>query len=170
MARGQGVRNITTLSERTLVWDASFRAFWHRPYIGYGYIAGVKSALRDEWVYTNWIPPHCHSEFIQALVSGGILAGILVVCLYVRVLWAAFHNARQGIKHIFLLISLIQLVIMAFIMPLFTVQFGETGCLFLLCFIGVVAAKKEVLEAKMAPVLSISPAPRLQWTEEVTSA
>jgi len=169
LARGQGVRNITTLSERTLVWQASFRAFWLRPYIGYGYIAGAKSALRDQWVYTNWIPPHCHSEFIQALVSGGILAGMLIACLYVRVLWAAVRNARQGIKHIFLLITVIQLVIMALIMPLVTVQFGETGCLFLLCFIGAVAAKKEVPHAKSAPVLSVGPVPRFQWAEEITS-
>ena len=169
LARGQGVRNITTLSERTLVWQASFRAFWHRPWIGYGYIAGVKNALRDQWVYTNWIPPHCHSEFIQALVSGGILAGILVVCIYIRVLWAALRNARQGLKHIFLLIALIQLIIMAFIMPLITVPFCETGCLFLLCFIGIMAAKRTVRERTPAPAMSIDSMPSPHWTEEVSS-
>jgi hypothetical protein len=169
LARGQGVRNITTLSERTLVWEASFRAFWIRPFIGYGYIAGVKNALRDQWVYTNWIPPHCHSEFIQALVSGGFLAGILIAAIYIRMLWRAIINARQGLKHIFLLITFIQLFIMAFIMPLLTVQFADTGCLFLLCFIGVVAAKKEVVVAKPAPVPSPDPVPHFQWAEEVSA-
>jgi O-antigen ligase len=169
MARGQGVRNITTLSERTLVWEASIRAFWLRPYIGYGYIAGVKNALRDQWVYTNWLPPHSHSEFIQALVSGGFLAGILVVCIYVRVLWAAIRNARQGLKQIFLLIALIQLTLMAFIMPLITVQFGDTGCLFLMCFIGVVAAKNEPVAVKSEPVQKLGPMPDFQWAEEASS-
>lgn len=169
MARGQGIRNITTLSERTLVWQASFRAFWLRPYIGYGYVAGVKNALRDQWVYTNWIPPHCHSEFIQALVSGGFLAGILVACIYIRLLWSAVLNARRGLKHVFLLITFIQLFIMAFIMPLITVPFCETGCLFLMCFIGVVAAQDRVAAPKYAPALNISPLPRLQWQQEVPS-
>jgi O-antigen ligase len=72
LERGQGMRNITTLSERTDVWKASFRAFWLRPYIGYGYISGVKQALRDQWNATNWIPPHSHSEFVQALVSSAM--------------------------------------------------------------------------------------------------
>jgi O-antigen ligase len=170
LARGQGMRNITTLSERTLVWQASFRAFWLRPYIGYGYIAGVKSALRDQWVYTNWIPPHCHSEFIQALVSGGFLAGILVVFVYIRMLWSAVRNARMGLKHIFLLITFIQLFIMAFIMPLITVQFCETGCLFLMCFIGVVAAQREAFVAKPVPVIRLGPLPSFQWQEEVSSS
>ena len=170
LARGQGVRNITTLSERTLVWEASFRAFWLRPYIGYGYIAGVKNALRDQWVYTNWIPPHCHSEFIQALVSGGFLTGILIVFVYIRMLYSAILNTRMGLKHIFLFITFVQLFIMAFIMPLITVQFCETGCLFLLCFIGVVAAQKEAIVAKPVPVLGVSPTlPHLQWQEEVPS-
>jgi O-antigen ligase len=169
LARGQGVRNITTLSERTLVWQASFRAFWLRPYIGYGYIAGVKNALRDQWIYTNWLPPHSHSEFIQALVSGGFLAGILVVCLYIRVLWGAIVNASQGLKHIFLLIALIQLTLMAFIMPLITVQFGDTGCLFLMCFIGIVAAKKKPVAQKAAQPVSSHSMPHWQWAEEAAS-
>jgi O-antigen ligase len=166
LARGQGVRNITTLSERTLVWQASFRAFWLRPYIGYGYVAGVKNALRDQWVYTNWLPPHCHSEFIQALVSGGFLAGILISLIYIRMLWSAAVNVRMGLKHIFLFITFIQLFIMAFIMPLITVQFCETGCLFLMCFIGVLAAQKEAVVTSAAPVLRANPLPRFQWQGE----
>ncbi len=169
LARGQGVRNITTLSERTLVWEASFRAFWLRPYIGYGYIAGVKNALRDQWNHTNWLPPHSHSEFIQALVSGGFLAGILVVCIYIRVLWTAFRNARQGMKQVFLLIALIQITLMAFIMPLITVQFGDIGCLFLMCFIGVVAAKKEPASIKSERVIKLGPMQDFQWAGEISS-
>ncbi|HMH14254.1 MAG TPA: O-antigen ligase family protein [Edaphobacter sp.] len=167
LERGQGMRNITTLSERTDVWKASFRAFWLRPYIGYGYIAGVKQALHDQWNATNWIPPHSHSEVIQALVSGGILAGLLILALYFRVLFVAFRSARQSVKHTFLLIVLIQIVTMSIIMPLVTVQFGRLSALFLMCFVGLVADVKmpaRVRQTRMARVASL---PTLQWPNEV---
>ncbi len=167
LERGQGLRNITTLSERTDVWKASFRAFWMRPYIGYGYIAGVKEALRDQWNATNWVPPHSHSEFIQALVSGGILAGLLIVAIYFRVLLVAFRNARLGIKHTFLLIVILQIATMSIIMPLVTVQFGRLSALFLLSFVGLVADVKAPARARQPRVARVPSIPTLQWPEEV---
>ncbi len=150
LARGQGVRNITTLSERTDVWKASFIAFKDRPWIGYGFIIGVKNALKDHWTATNWIPPHSHSEFIQALVTGGVFAGLLIVAIYVRVLWSAVRQAGRDQQHTFLLIALIQVIGMACIMPLTTVARGEIGSVFVVLYVGVVAGaplKKRVPQA-----------------------
>lgn len=167
LERGQGMRNITTLSERTDVWNASFKAFWLRPYIGYGYIAGVKHAIKDHWNATNWVPPQSHNEYIQALVSGGILAGLLILAIYSRVLWVAFRNAQRSAKHTFLLIVVLQISTMAVIMPLVTVQFSRLGVVFLMSFVGLVAdvrAPARVRQTKLAQVPSI---PTLQWPREV---
>jgi O-antigen ligase len=167
LERGQGMRNITTLSERTDVWNASFKAFWLRPYIGYGYIAGVKHAIKDHWNATNWVPPHSHSEFIQALVSGGILAGILIVAIYLRVLVAALRNVRLGVKNMFLLVVVLQIVTMAFIMPLVTVQFSRLSAIFLLSFVGLVADVRAPAKVKQTRVARVPAIPTLQWHEEV---
>lgn len=140
LARGEGERNMVTLSDRTDVWDASFRAFWLRPWIGYGYISGPKHALRAMWNSTFWLPPHSHSDFIQALISGGIVAGILVLCIYCGVLWKAFCSAKDDLKQRFLLIVLVQLSIISTIEVLLTIQFSDLGCVFLLCYVGVTAS------------------------------
>ena len=167
LERGQGMRNITTLSERTDVWKASFRAFWVRPYIGYGYIAGVKHAIRDNWNATNWTPPHSHSEFIQALVSGGVLAGVLMLAIYVRVIWVAFRNAHRSIQHTFLLIVILQISTMALIMPLVTVQFSRIGVIFLLAFVGLVSDVKVPARVRQTRIAKVPSIPTLQWPEEV---
>lgn len=161
LARGQGTRNITTLSERTDVWNACWKAFVLRPFIGYGFIAGVKQALKDQWNATNWVPPHAHSEFIQALVSGGILAGLLVAAIYIRVLWLAIRNASLGVKQTYLLIVLLQITTMAFIMPLVTVQYSRLGSLFIISFVAVVAEARAPVKLKQK--LYVPSMQDLQW-------
>ena len=146
MARGNGSSNITTLSERTFVWEASFRAFWQRPILGYGFISGAKRALQEEWSYTYWIPPHSHNEFIEALLAGGVLACALVACLYLRVIWTAFRNARNGVLNLFLLLALLQVVLASIFSPVITFQFGDTGSLFLLCFAGIMGARTTEIQ------------------------
>jgi O-antigen ligase len=167
LERGHGLHNLTTLSERTDVWKASFQAFWLRPYIGYGYIAGVKHAIVDNWNATNWVPPHSHSEFIQALVSGGILAGLLMLAVYLRVIWVAFRNAHRSMKHTFLLIVVLQISAMAIIMPLVTVQFSRIGAVFILAFVGLMSEVKVPARVRQTRTVRVPSIPTLQWPEEV---
>jgi len=163
LARGQGTRNITTLSERTDVWEACFKAFKMRPFIGYGFIAGVKQAIQDHWNATNWTPPHAHSEFIQALVSGGIVAGLIVAALYVRAIWLAVRATRQGVKQTFLLIVLLQIATMALIMPLITVQFGRLASLFVICFVALAAEAKSGVKVREPRQIYAPAIPDLEW-------
>ena len=173
LARGQGVRNITTLSERTDVWNASFKAFWLRPFIGYGYIIGVKNALKDHWNATNWVPPHSHSEYIQALVTGGIFAGALMVSIYVCVLWSAIRQSTRDPQHMFFLVGLLQLIGMSFIMPITSTAHGEVGSVFVLIYIGVIASapkkKKKVHQTSAVRSFTLPgalrPVPALRWRQ-----
>jgi O-antigen ligase len=166
LERGQGTRNLTTLSERTLVWQASVRAIARRPLIGYGFISGAKNALRDQWNSTNWVPPHAHSEFIQALLSGGVLAFLLVVAIYGRALWAAVHDARQGPKQAFLLIVLLQVTLMATIMPLITFQFSKVSGLFLLAFVGAVAGRRNRTQQTVEHIAIPGGLTQFGWREQ----
>jgi len=176
LARGQGVRNITTLSERTDVWNASFKAFWLRPFIGYGYIIGVRNAIKDHWNATNWVPPHSHSEFIQTLVTGGIVAGVLIVCIYVYVLWSAIRQSTRDPQHMFLLIALLQLIGMSFILPLVSVAHVEIGSVFVLIYVGVIAGapkKKRVPHTSAVRSFSLAdtsrPIPALRWRQNTST-
>jgi O-antigen ligase len=164
LERGQGARNLTTLSERTMVWHASFMAIDRRPWIGYGYIAGAKNALKDHWNATNWVPPHAHNELIQAVLSGGIIAGILILAIYGRAWWAVWRGDR-GPKQIFLVIVLLQLTIMAFIMPLISLQFTKVSGLFLLAFFGLVAAQPARVMKKRRVQVSF-PRPVVGWRDQ----
>ena len=138
LARGNGASNITTLSERTLVWHAALLAFEERPWLGYGFIKGPQAILAQYWTAKHWIPPHCHNDLLQALVSGGIPAGALLLAIYGRTLGSAFRRARRSREQLFFLLALLQLTVYAVLGPLLTTQYSQLGALFLACVIGVI--------------------------------
>ncbi len=150
--RGHGVSNITTLSERTYVWQAALQALAQRPWIGYGYVSGVKNALREQWRFAHWIPPHCHNELLQATLSGGILAGTLVLVLYFRTLARAASKARRSRKDAFLFLIFVQLTILSLGEPILTNPISRSGAIFLLVFMGI-AGKPAVPRANTSKLL-----------------
>jgi O-antigen ligase len=145
ISRGQNVNTLATLNDRTRVWAAAIEAIRARPILGYGYIVGAKNALRDHWKYTHWIPPHAHNEYIHAFLSGGILAALLVVCIYARALWVGFRTAHRGPHQIFLLFIMILFTVRSLGGPNMIYLFTRPGGVFLLVFIGLVggAASKS---------------------------
>ena len=141
LARGNGLSNIATLSERTNVWDSSLKAFAQRPLLGYGFIAGVKGALNDHWTYSHWTPPHTHNDFLQALLTGGIFAGALLLALFIKALWASIDLARRDPSYSLFMFVLIQLTLFAALVPLVSYQFGTLASLFVISFVAVVDHK-----------------------------
>ena len=83
ISRGQSLQTLSTLDDRTRVWQAAWDAIKVRPIIGYGYNQGAKHALRDYWTYHHWIPPHAHNEFIEFWLAGGHFC-ISDCCFYLR--------------------------------------------------------------------------------------
>ena len=138
LARGNGLNNITTLSDRTYVWNDAVTAIKLRPLLGYGFISGAKNALKEQWKYSHWVPPHTHNELLQALLSGGILAGILVLFLFATVLWCSIRLSRNGPTFVFFLFALVQLTLFSILVPLVTTQFGVMAAAFIILFIGIV--------------------------------
>jgi O-antigen ligase len=141
LARGNGLNNITTLSDRTYVWTDAIEAIQLRPILGYGFVAGAKNALKEHWKYSHWVPPHAHNEILQALLSGGILAAILVLCLFINAIWCSLRLSRKGPVYVFFLFALIQLTLFAALVPLLTTQFGVMAAAFVISFVAVVDHK-----------------------------
>jgi O-antigen ligase len=151
LARGHSTSNITTLSDRTMVWQASLLAFQDRPWIGYGFVQGVKGALKTHWKYSYWIPPHCHNDLIQAAVSGGIVAALCLFAIYVNVMWNAFRLAKRSPEHMFFLMTLLQLCIAAFLGPMISSQYSQCGAIFYMCMLGVLNSDRIVAAYRNAP-------------------
>jgi O-antigen ligase len=142
LARGNGLNNIATLSDRTYVWNDAVIAIKLRPLLGYGFMGGAKNALKEHWKYSHWIPPHTHNELLQALLSGGILAALLVLCLFVNALWCSIRLSRIGPTYVFFLFALVQLTLFSTLVPLLTTQFGVMAAAFTISFIVVVDHNK----------------------------
>jgi len=150
--RGQKASSLTTLNDRTFVWKASLEAIRQRPILGYGFVSGSKNAIRDHWIHANWIPPHAHNEFIEAMLSGGILALILVLCIYGRALWVAWRTSHRGPQRVILLFLMILFSIRSLGGSNITFIYTRPGALFLLTFIGIVADQVGLSRRKHDPV------------------
>jgi O-antigen ligase len=150
--RGQSANSLTTLNDRTFVWKASLDAIRLRPILGYGFVSGAKNAIRDHWIHANWIPPHAHNEFIQAMLSGGVLALILVLCIYGRALWVAWRTAYLGPRRIILLFLMILFLVRSLGGSNITFIYTRVGALFLLTVIGILADQTGLSRRKHDPV------------------
>lgn len=146
VGRGQGMKSLATLNDRTRIWQASFEAILQRPFIGYGYSVGAREAIRDHWQFAHWIPPHAHNEFIEITLDGGILAVAILMFLYGLVLWRSFRAAHRGPMHLFLFLVFGQYCLNTLTGGEFSYQYLGTGGMLLLTCIGVLADPPVLLE------------------------
>lgn len=135
LERGQGMQGFTTLSGRVLVWITAVHAFRERPLLGYGFIDGVKQVLSQTFPDPYWTPPHCHDEFLQALVSGGIVLGVMIAGLYIFVIYRYLKLYLQdgGEDLLFFALMFLQVVVYAVLTPVLLMQMLQPGAFFLIC-------------------------------------
>ncbi len=131
-ARGQTLQTLSTLNDRTRVWEAATLAVKHSPILGYGYSIGARNALRDFWTFSHWIPPHAHDEFLQIALDGGIFAAILVIVLYGIIAWRSLGLSRKGPDGSLLFLVMLQLLITAPTGAMLGYLYGNISGLFLL--------------------------------------
>jgi O-antigen ligase len=144
VARGQSIQTLSTLDDRTRVWQASILAIQHHPLFGYGYSVGARSAIRDNWQFAHWIPPHAHNEFLEATLDGGVLALLMILALYGLVLWKGLRNIRSGPTSLFLFLIFSQFAMDAITGGTLGYVYRETGGIFLLCAVGILSTEKRV--------------------------
>lgn len=144
VSRGQSTQTLTSLDDRTRVWEASVEAIRERPILGYGYSVGARNAIRDHWTSSHWIPPHAHNEFIQAALDGGVVALILVLWIYGRVLWTSIGEAGRGPYQLFLAVISVQFGLGALTGGELCYGFNKgTGGVLILCCVGVLAGATQ---------------------------
>jgi O-antigen ligase len=90
LSRGSNERNLLSLSERTAVWTASEVLIKDAPLVGHGFIAGPKKlsdvmAAGKTGGYFRAL--HAHNDFVQAQLSGGAIAVLLLVGFLIRMMY-----------------------------------------------------------------------------------
>ena len=136
LARGQGLRGLQSLDDRTMVWQASWDAIQGHPIMGHGFLIGARNAIRDHWIYSHWVPPHAHNDILQAMLQTGALGGLAMLYIYAWQIRRCILNARLGPQHLLLLLVVVQLSITSLTSPVLSVQYASLGGIFFLCWIG----------------------------------
>jgi O-antigen ligase len=135
MLRGQTEADASSANGRTAIWDVAVHAWAEHPILGYGYISGPKNAIRDNWREAHWMPPHAHNELLQALLSGGVLSGSLIIWLYAYITWKGCRRARYNEQTTFFFLIWLNLVFISVVSTNITTGFGKPGVFFIGCFL-----------------------------------
>jgi O-antigen ligase len=110
LQRGNETQSLTELSERTAVWEAAKNLIAQSPWLGDGFVSGPK-LLGDEMIRArlshNFAAPHAHNEFLQAQVSGGVIASILTLAIHLRVIFLMLFRLRFEPRSAFVLWSIV---------------------------------------------------------------
>ena len=114
LSRGNENESLATLSERTAVWEAARTLIARSPWLGDGFTSGPKR-LGDEMIRArlsrNFAAVHAHNEFLQAQISGGLVAMALSLAIHLRVLFLLLFRARLERRAAFLMWSVVLSVI-----------------------------------------------------------
>lgn len=143
MLRGQREADASSANGRTIIWDVAIQAWADHPILGYGYISGPKNAIRDNWRQAHWLPPHAHNEFLQALLTGGVFSGGLIIWLYAYITWKGYRRARYDEHTMFFFLVWLILVFISVVSTNITTGFGKPGVFFLGCFLVLVAEARR---------------------------
>lgn len=135
LGRGMGASNLESLSDRTEIWAMATEAISRRPWIGYGYIDGVKNVLVTVQQTTWGTPPHCHNELLQMIACGGVLAGVLTVGIYCRLGWATIKQVRHSEEGLFFTLLLVQLFLFAIGGVILGGPILDVGALLVVCLV-----------------------------------
>lgn len=107
MSRDQVSGSLSTLTGRTVLWEAGLDALRLQPLIGYGFGAGSRFvALRN--IGADYLT-HIHNGFLEALLGVGIIGFIPFIYAVVRTLgWSVRHLVRRvDVQYAILLIPLL---------------------------------------------------------------
>ena len=87
------------LVERNLAWTHSVRGIQEHPFSGWGFNAAwntLKFRKLDFWWTVEHLG-HSHSAYLEILLSGGIIAGLLFLIFLLKALWAISKEWSENI-------------------------------------------------------------------------
>ncbi len=94
VSRDQVAGSLSTLTGRTVLWEAGWDALWRQPLTGYGFGAGSRFvALRA--IGKDYLT-HIHNGFLEALLGVGIIGFIPFIYTVARTVgWSVRHLVRR---------------------------------------------------------------------------
>jgi O-antigen ligase len=87
------------LAERNLAWVHSVRGIQERPFGGWGFNAAwntLKFRKLDFWWTVEHLG-HSHSAYLDILLSGGIIAGLLFLVFLFKSLWSISKEWSENV-------------------------------------------------------------------------
>jgi len=106
LSRGNERDGLSTLSERTAVWQAARIIIARSPLLGEGFISGPKEladVMLRQRLSMNFAAPHAHNELLQAQISGGIVAAALSLTIHLRIAFLLLFRVRVNRRESFFL-------------------------------------------------------------------
>lgn len=164
LSRGTSVGSLTAASGRLMIWLAGLKMFFVHPIRGWGFVAGVKDHILDYYTSSTFAPEHLHNELLQALVSGGIIAGILISLIYLTALVRGIRQARMSLWQQFLLFAFFQMVAHSIEGPVFSYVFTADGMCTLICILSFALVKQYSLPGSSQEVSNEHELPEVSYT------
>lgn len=156
--------DVKSASERTVVWKFAARLVRESPWMGHGYVAGPKKLsdlMAMDTVGTYFRARHAHNDFIQAQISGGVIATGLSVLLYlsalVMVVRVIGDPASRRLGR-FLLASMLLALTYGMLTPLLSERLMQPGTIVVFGY----AWCSVMLALRARPVRNTS-APKVAW-------
>jgi len=134
LMRGLDMSNLITLSERVPLWGKYAFEFPNSPFIGFGFIAGVKN-LGIIIPKIHWVAPHAHNDLIQSIMSGGIVMGVLTFGVYVSLYRKCYKSPLTGNSQLLMKNWFIILIGYAMLTPIINWKLFAISGIFWILFI-----------------------------------
>ena len=122
--------NILTLNSRTVVWETAIIMFWEQPFIGWGFIDGpelIGSFSTQNW----WNATNAQNDILNTLVSGGLIATMILFYLYYRI-WSVFFSKRGKQEKFFFMTVFCLYLLSSFFEPLLVHHLVQPAILFVI--------------------------------------
>ena len=87
------------LAERNLAWAHSLRGIQEHPFSGWGFNAAwntLKFRKLNFWWTVEHLG-HSHSAYLEILLSGGVIAGLLFLVFLLKALWSISKEWSENI-------------------------------------------------------------------------
>jgi O-antigen ligase len=133
LSRGGSAGSLTAASGRLMIWAAGWQMFLVHPLRGWGFISGVRRHIQDYYASSTFAPQHLHNEILQAIVSGGIVTGIILILIFSVALVRGFRHVRASLWQQFILCAFIQVTFHAVEGPVFSAEYLPIGAVALIC-------------------------------------
>jgi O-antigen ligase len=116
---------LLTLNNRVSIYITAIQGITENPFLGVGYVEGVRSFLLNNYQLVFWLPPHVHNGILEIILAQGLIGGLpflifiaLTACKSAKYLFKPYLYKKD-------LLVLSTIVLIVLIGSITTVAFGN---------------------------------------------